>query len=1326
MTSRTALLLPGLLIPLIKNEAKRHLHHSCRKALCGAFLLVLFAGVGRSQDFFKSYSVENGLSQSQVFVIKQDSKGFLWIGTYGGGVNRFDGQTFEKITRKQGLVDNVVYDILEDRSGHIWIATPNGLSCFDGLGFCNFTDSTGLNHNEVWSMLEDRNGVLWFGLHGGGVNLFDGKSFSVLSTENGLVNNFVNSLYEDSDGIIWVATEGGVSRYDGKRFKNFSQKDGLPARGIWAIARDASGRLLVGTMGEGVYGLNGDRFERDPRSDLLPNQAVGDLVLDESGRLWVATDGGIASFDEDGSKIFGKSEGLPDTKIWDLHEDREGNLWIASEAGVSTFRRGFVNFSKSNGLASDVVWSILEDRRGVVWFATDEGALKMVNGQFKSVTKSHGLIDNLVYDIVEDQNGNLWFGTELGVSRYDGSRFINFGSGTVLDDAILGVHADRRGQMWFATEWNGVVRYDGSRFSRLGENEGFKDCSVWAVWEDHKGEMWFGTDKYGIYRFNGETGKYLTSRNGLSDDGISSIIQDSENVYWIGTFTGGVNRLEIDGADLRIDTFSVDHGMSNEEVLSLTFGQGGDLWVGTNRGVNRLDMKAYKATGEKIIRQYGASEGFDGVECNHGAGYLDSKGRLWFGTIGGLNRYDPENDRPNQIEPLTMIRGIRLFLEPLQWEGYADSLDRRTLLPVNLKLSYDKNHVTFDFAGISLTLPDKVLYQFRLYGFENNWSPVSSHKHATYANLSPGHYVFEVKARNGSGVWNEVPTTFAFVITPPFWSTWWFYLMCLVFGTVAVTGFVRFRTRFLQKQRLALEKAVDEKTRALEEEKERLAITLRSIGDGVVATDSSGSVVLLNHVAEDLTGWSQEEARGRPVTEIVITTEALMDFSGGGWVSKILGPGKSTEMAEETVLITRSGEKRSISLSGSRIMDQQGALGVVVVFRDITEKKKSEQEFLKTQKLESLGVLAGGIAHDFNNIISVILGNTSFARLKAGSMSREKLITILTESEKACLRAKDLTQQLVTFSKGGKPVRKVTSMREFIKSSVRFALRGSNVRARFDVAEKLDPAEIDESQMSQVINNIVINAQQAMPEGGELMVTVDNIPAASPKRKKQIPLDEATSYIRISIRDSGVGIPAAHINRIFDPYFTTKQQGSGLGLATSYSIVKSHDGFISVESEIEKGALFEVYLPASPANVIPEKRETAPFKGSGKHILIMDDEDGIRDFLSNILEHLGYLVQTAKNGDELVALFKHHRLAGAEYDAVILDLTIPGGMGGAEALREILKIDPAVKAIVASGYFNHPVMAEYREHGFKGVLTKPFEVHDLIDVLKKVTEPSQN
>lgn len=502
---------------------------------------------------------------------------------------------------------------------------------------------------------------------------------------------------------------------------------------------------------------------------------------------------------------------------------------------------------------------------------------------------------------------------------------------------------------------------------------------------------------------------------------------------------------------------------------------------------------------------------------------------------------------------------------------------------------------------------------------------------------------------------------------------------------------------------------------ALSAEKERLTVTLKSIGDAVVATDVNGQVILMNGIAEELTGWNQEDAIGKHLNKIFQINDSKTGKKYLNSFEDIIATGEMDDSTSRTVLKEKDGLERPVAYVGAPIRDMESnTIGIVLVFRDITPQLKMEEELQQASRLESIGLLAGGLAHDFNNLLTAILGNVSLARILLNPESDE--YGILGKAEKASERAKDLTQQLLTFSKGGVPIKKAASIADLIRETTEFALGGSKSRYDLSISEDLWPVEMDEGQISQVIENLIINADQAMPDGGVIRITAKN----TVFEKEEDPLVEEGKYILISIKDKGVGIPDRQIEKIFDPYYTTKQKGSGLGLSIVYSIIKKHDGRITVKSEMGIGTTFRILLPATQKETVREserKRKIISIKGN---ILVMDDEEIVLDVAKAMLERFGCTVEGAINGNEAVRKYRESMESGNYFDAVILDLTISGGMGGKQTIIQLLSIDPEVKAIVSSGYSNDPVMANYSEYGFTDFIAKPFSSLELNRKIRKI------
>ncbi|HVZ21978.1 MAG TPA: ATP-binding protein [Vicinamibacterales bacterium] len=510
----------------------------------------------------------------------------------------------------------------------------------------------------------------------------------------------------------------------------------------------------------------------------------------------------------------------------------------------------------------------------------------------------------------------------------------------------------------------------------------------------------------------------------------------------------------------------------------------------------------------------------------------------------------------------------------------------------------------------------------------------------------------------------------------------------------------------LEKERLAMETT-------------RLSVTLRTISDGVITVDGTGLVIVMNDGAEELTGLAGSDLTGQPVArmfESLGVSKALSEPA----IERVLQVGAPAHLRSD---VESAGRTRLVEVTGTPTRDGDGQVsGAVWVVRDVSDAAQLEHEREKTARLESLGVLAGGLAHDFNNLLMGIVGNLSLAQGLVPP-SDGTLASRLREAEAACVRARGVTSQLLTFAKGGAPVKAATSIRELVVECARFALSGSPVAAEFTIAPDVWSAQVDTVQVGQVVHNLVLNAMQAMPRGGVVRVSLANDELRSDSRDPRVPL-MAGKYVRLTVEDHGPGIPADRLGRIFDPYFTTKKKGSGLGLAISYSIVRAHGGAIVVESEPGSGARFSVYLPACDAVVeavcAPARMRVPAVRGG--RVLLMDDDAAVAGVAQEMLEALGYDVTLASCGRDAIERFHAAEACGEPFDAVILDLTVPGGMGGGDAVAYIKGLRADVPVLVTSGYADDSVLSRYGEHGFDGVLPKPFALAELGQALDAARE----
>ncbi len=507
---------------------------------------------------------------------------------------------------------------------------------------------------------------------------------------------------------------------------------------------------------------------------------------------------------------------------------------------------------------------------------------------------------------------------------------------------------------------------------------------------------------------------------------------------------------------------------------------------------------------------------------------------------------------------------------------------------------------------------------------------------------------------------------------------------------------------------------------ALAAEKERLAVTLSSVADAVVTANIHGQVVSFNDAAEKLTGRNKNDVSGLHVNDVLsFCSENNRTIVNNPIVSlldkQLFGPSCYREDLD-AVLQTIDGSNIPVSGTTTLIINSNNeCLGAVLVLRDMSKQRAAEEEMHRVQKLEAVGILAGGIAHDFNNILTSISGNISLAQIKRDEAF---IAARLKDAEKAVLRAQGLTSQLLTFSKGGAPIKTLASVDRIIDDSAAFSLIGSSVRRTVQIPDDLWRVEVDEGQISQVIQNLVINSEQAMPDGGTVYISAEN---RQIEDESSLPLKPG-QYVVIYVKDEGIGIPTCNLDRVFDPYFTTKENGTGLGLATVHSIVRRHGGHITVDSTEGVGTTFSLFLPATEDRPSTEFSSAyPPLEGTGC-ILVMDDEKTVRDVVCSMIQSLGFSTEWTAGGQEALELYRKRYNNNNPFCAVIVDLTVPGDIGGKEVLPLLKKIDPKAKVIVSSGYFNDPIMSEYKKYGFSERIAKPYGIEQLSRVLRKVLD----
>ncbi len=746
---------------------------------------------------FINYSTESGLAQSQIRTMVQDKNGYLWLGTLGG-LSKYDGKKFVNYSIQNGLIDNLIFSLLNDKSIGLWIGTTGGINYFDGEKFKSYPFKGDMAENMVNAIAQEANGTLWLATDGSGVCRFRNNKFEYFTEENGLVDNYVRTVCIDDKGLIWLGTKNGICFYDGKTFKKIDAAVDQP-HNVSHIFMDRHKKLWFSTFGEGVYNYSGGTFTNYRESSGLPSDWIRSAIEDSEGNIWFASRFGLSKFDGKTFTRFTEAEGLPVDNTNVVFEDKERNIWIGSDGkGLCKFvGESFTYLTTNDSLSGNIVLSVLEDKDQNLWFSTfGKGITKKEGGRAIVYTTTEGLNNNNVWGSLRDRDNNLWFCTSEGVSKFDGRRFENYGVEDGLAARIVFcICQDKAGNLWFGTI-QGVSVFDGKGFKSYvyGSDNIGKD--VTSIVEDKSGRLWFAT-KNGLYmRENGRFTRYTTA-DGLCNNTIISLALGKDNNLWIGT-KAGINYY--DGKSF--SKFFIDDVFNSNYISFLVMDKKESLWIGTNSGIFVLDAREYVRSKKTRFRHYTIFDGLPGMECNQNAVFTDHLGKIWMGTTEGVIRFDPDvkDFRTDSLEPITHISGVRLFLKDTNWTRMTKNIDPATLLPKELRVNYQTTHFTFDYIGIKLSDPSSVRYKYMLEGFDEYWSSATDATFATYSNLPSGKYTFKVIAGDVMGNWNKIPATFSFEILPPFWTRWWFVLLCVLAGLFILWAAYRVRVNEIRKK----------------------------------------------------------------------------------------------------------------------------------------------------------------------------------------------------------------------------------------------------------------------------------------------------------------------------------------------------------------------------------------------------------------------------------------------------------------------------------------------------------------------------------------------
>ncbi len=1296
---------------------------------------------------------------------------WLAIILYIGLIPRLWSQSYliDRYSEAQGLPSSVVNGLTQDALGRMWFASRIGVSCYDGISFENHIsvlDSPSITYSKI---AVDRYGQIWalsfpafgtihikiyrdnrwislaapaglidssyitgfelqnhktqtralIGTSGFGLITYEAGKWSRLSTADGLLSDKVNGIALWEDRCL-IATDRGLSilQNNGVIDNSLNEKLNLPAGGIKSIVIEYAGLYSISRVPGARFWLYGNgwlgSFAMDnPELEYAPvkirftkGQRITPvkMIPDYRSGLYIGDRYEIFYFNCRTGKLspLGTKNGLIGEGCHSLFIDFEKNIWVAGEWGVSKLAsRRFENYQLSDGLFDDEVSAVLEFAPGKYLLGHNLGLTFWENGRFTQVSFEdlHRSPTALfrVLEMQSDERGNSWIAASgAGVAKIDRDKKITwFGDEWIkIGNHFTSIAIDNRGKIWLGNS-GGLFSWEKDRIVRV-----FPQVSVRRVYAKRDGSLALGTMGCGIFLNRGKDlgieWKNIMSRDGGKANNVYAIKEDSHGRLLIGCLAG-LYVVEQDTLEKFVEgDFSLEW-----PVYFIQEDRRGRLWLGTENGLVRWD-------GKRVVH-YTTRDGLMGQEVNRGTGIIDSRGRLCIGTNRGFSIYDERFD--DLDEPIPPPRLNLLHLEVN---------DRSYSFNDPLTFGPNTHSLVFHFRGISFKDEKAVRFRHKLEGFDESWSgeQYPYNQMIRYSNIPAGKYRFHLKARNARGIWSKTIATPELVIRGPFYRQWWF--LSAAFLLVAMLSYVVFRFFTQQRYAALLEKQVAERTARLREMESQYRNLFEESLDAVFISTPQGLLLDMNPAGLALFGFqSKEEAQDTYVISTYYNpedgTELSQNLERQGYLKNY-----------EVALKNKQGDKVIVQITATLVRDRQGQIiAYRGIIRDITDKKRLEQQLLQAQKMEAIGTLAGGIAHDFNNILGVISGYTE---LLLDDLPQGDTRSSVEHIELAAQRAAGLVKQILTFSRRGAPERKPVGLTRTVQEALKL-LRAS-LPAMIEIRQRLnagaDVILADVSQINQVIMNLGANAAYAMKgKAGTLEVSLDEIFLDDDAVKNYNDLKPGP-YLRLSMHDSGRGIPQEAMKHIFEPYFTTKKmgEGMGMGLAVIHGIVKTHHGDITAYSEPGRGTSFNIYFPR--VEIDGEKGETPPqgkdLPGGTERILLVDDEKELTLVGSRMLQRLGYTVEAKTNPQEALTLFKqnpHH------FHLVITDLTMPQ-MTGIQLGREIKRIDPGIPIILCSGFGDTLSRERSRGLGFNDFIIKPIVKSELAWIVRRVLDENSS
>ncbi|MFC1848915.1 two-component regulator propeller domain-containing protein [candidate division CSSED10-310 bacterium] len=1321
-------------------------------------------------------STEEMQFQSPVLCILQDSLGFMWFGTKDG-LQKFDGYQFTVYRNDPGdsysLSDNDIRAICEDSSGDLWIGTRGGgINKFERRKECfiRFTHDAqnprSLSNNIVRSIYEDSTGTLWIGTDFG-LNKFERQKGQCVrynydpGNPDSLSHDAVRTICEDSSGYLWIGTENGLNKFEREKehFVHYQHdpqvETSLSNSNINTIFIDSYDQLWIGTYGGGLNKFIPSEehfihYQHEPDNTLsLSNNYIFSILEDRAGIFWVGTYNGLNRFERQKEQFTSYTynskniNSLINNNVLSMYEDRTGIIWIGTFGGLNKYHRDRERFQcylsnpdDPSTLNYTDICAFCEDQTGMIWIGTWGGGLSKFDREKQLFTHykhnpndPRSLSSNRVWSIFEDSAGVLWIGTrDGGLNRFEREKehFFQFRHDpddptSLSNDSILAIYEDSSTALWLGTWGGGLNKFEREKgqFLRF-MNDPDDPTSLSSnlprvILEDSSGLLWIGTRDGGLNAFNREKGQFLHFINdpddptSLSMNRVRTLLEDSSGVLWIGTYGGGLNKYIREKNCFKV--YTEKDGLPNNAVHGILEDESGNLWLSTNKGLSKFNPDT------ETFTNYDVRDGLQSNQFNSMTCLKLKSGEMLFGGIYGFNLFHPAQVKDNPHIPPVVLTRFQLFNQTVI-PGDQGPLKESITVADRIELSYKHSVFSFEFAALDFGLPEKNSYAYMLEGFDRDWIYSGHRRYVTYTNLDPGNYTFQAKASNNDGLWNEVGVSLPISIAPPPWETWWAYCFYAVFFLSTLFGYIHFKTR-AQTRELAQQRKELAQERQVAASEKKYRNIFENATEGIFQASPGGRFLTANRSLAQMMGFDTVDDL------ITQTSHIVKQFSSEPEVGDVflkLLTEKGFVKNFETRARRQDGRVIEISLNVHSVRDEnQNLLHYEGLAEDITERKTAEKLRIAKEAAEAAtqakGDFLASMSHEIRTPMNAILGLSDLA-LKVDMIP--KLSDYLKKIRYSARSLLGIINDILDFSKieAGKLHLETVKFKlhEVLDSltdmlAIKAAEKGLEliISIQDDVPDYLIG---DSLRLGQILINLTSNAIK-FTDKGEILIRITTVMKDSEHVKLQF-----------SVSDTGIGIGQEQLARLFDSFTqadgstSRKYGGTGLGLTISKRLVEMMNGEIWVESELGAGSTFHFQVDFGYQIVDLGYKYIPSVDLHGMKVLIVDDNKTSREILTDLLLAENFQVKAVSSGKEALRELEKAQ-AGKPYELVLMDWLMPG-MDGIETSK-IVKQDselahvPVIVMVTAFG--RDEVMQQALSVGVDAFLLKPIKRSFLLDTI---------